>query len=307
LDYSLFKKRKNGNYLAACSPCNIKIAENKLKIRRERKIEDTDDPQCTACLEVKQLSEFKKIKDNYTKQCKECLSNNKKRHAKRIQSDVNDKKKCTRCCVLKNFDEFTKTKKGLRNQCNSCCDIGKVRQAKEKSQKRGELVEDKDKIRCNKCCLVKLKDDFEARKTGKPMKQCKECNSKMLLYLKNTKCDHGKINRYACKECNIGGFLKQRVSDRVRRALKSDKTKHSIEYLCCDIDKFKAHIEGKFINGMSWENYGEEWQIDHIIPIAYGNPTLDEIIQRLHYTNTQPLSVEENCKKGNRYISKMSD
>jgi len=45
---------------------------------------------------------------------------------------------------------------------------------------------------------------------------------------------------------------------------------------------------------MSWDNYGrdEYWEIDHIIPISKGGS--------FHYTNTQPLSIEENQKKGNK-------
>ena len=49
--------------------------------------------------------------------------------------------------------------------------------------------------------------------------------------------------------------------------------------------------------------YGSVWDIDHIVPLKYENPTLEEIIERLHYTNTQPLWKRDNIVKGNRYIS----
>ena len=52
---------------------------------------------------------------------------------------------------------------------------------------------------------------------------------------------------------------------------------------------------------MTWENHGE-WHIDHIIPLMYETPTLKDIVKRLHYTNTQPLSAKANMEKGNRYI-----
>ena len=52
---------------------------------------------------------------------------------------------------------------------------------------------------------------------------------------------------------------------------------------------------------MSWDNHGD-WHIDHIIPLKYDNPTLEQTIQRLHYTNTQPLWATENISKGNRYV-----
>ena len=55
---------------------------------------------------------------------------------------------------------------------------------------------------------------------------------------------------------------------------------------------------------MNWDNYGTDWHIDHIIPIKYQNPTIEEIEERLHYTNTQPMWAIENIKKGNRDIGK---
>ena len=46
-----------------------------------------------------------------------------------------------------------------------------------------------------------------------------------------------------------------------------------------------------------------KWEIDHKIPVCYDNPTLEEKIKRLHYTNLQPLSKEENRSKSNKYIT----
>ena len=100
------------------------------------------------------------------------------------------------------------------------------------------------------------------------------------------------------------------VRTQVYLALKADKSKKSIKYLCCDIEEFKAHIEKQFEEGMTWENYGKsspenrKWEIDHITPLKYKNPTLEEVIERLHYTNTQHLWGDENTAKGNRYKGK---
>ena len=68
------------------------------------------------------------------------------------------------------------------------------------------------------------------------------------------------------------------------------------------MNTFKKHIQDQFKPNMSWENYGSEWHIDHIVPLKYDNPTLQQTIERLHYTNTQPLWATENTSKGNRYI-----
>ena len=52
---------------------------------------------------------------------------------------------------------------------------------------------------------------------------------------------------------------------------------------------------------MSRENHGE-WHIDHKIPLKYNKASLEEVIQWLRYTNTQPIWASENMSKGCRYI-----
>jgi len=62
-----------------------------------------------------------------------------------------------------------------------------------------------------------------------------------------------------------------------------------------------AHIEGEFKEGMTWENYGE-WHIDHIKPLGVKGLTEEEIIERLEFTNTQPLWAFDNISKGNKEL-----
>ena len=71
----------------------------------------------------------------------------------------------------------------------------------------------------------------------------------------------------------------------------------SKEYLRCNIETFKKHIEQQFTEGMLWDNHGE-WHIDHKIPLEYNKPSFEEVIQRLHYTNTQPICGQVKiCQK----------
>ena len=97
------------------------------------------------------------------------------------------------------------------------------------------------------------------------------------------------------------------VRSRIRHALGSDKEFSSQDYIGCTTKIFKQHIEAQFVDGITWNNYGSEWHIDHKIPLRYKQdgipPTLEEVIERLHYKNTQPLLASENMLKGNRYIS----
>ena len=47
---------------------------------------------------------------------------------------------------------------------------------------------------------------------------------------------------------------------------------------------------------MSWDNYGEYWSIDHIIPQNLAE-TVDELKTLHHYSNLQPIEKSENSRK----------
>lgn len=61
----------------------------------------------------------------------------------------------------------------------------------------------------------------------------------------------------------------------------------------CSREFFKKHIEAQFVGDMNWENWGDYWQLDHIIPLACAE-TVDEILMLDHYTNLRPLPSIEN-------------
>ncbi|KKM26281.1 hypothetical protein LCGC14_1586340 [marine sediment metagenome] len=88
----------------------------------------------------------------------------------------------------------------------------------------------------------------------------------------------------------------------IATSIRGNKNGHRWETLVnYNLRQLKNHLQKKFQPGMSWENYGK-WHIDHIIPIKYGDPSLEEVANRLHYTNTQPLWGSDNISKGNRSI-----
>uniref|UniRef100_A0A0G4GJT7 Uncharacterized protein n=1 Tax=Chromera velia CCMP2878 TaxID=1169474 RepID=A0A0G4GJT7_9ALVE len=88
--------------------------------------------------------------------------------------------------------------------------------------------------------------------------------------------------------------------------------KRTQEYLGCSFEDLKAHLEKDDFHGnpgMSWENYGSLWHVDHIVPIQYRGadgqkPDLETRIARLHFFNLQPMWSEENLRKGNRFVGK---
>ena len=71
----------------------------------------------------------------------------------------------------------------------------------------------------------------------------------------------------------------------------------SFEIIGCSKDDLRKHLESKFRNGMTWQNYGKHWHIDHIIPLI-SSKSVDEIKRLCHWTNLQPLTALENISKG---------
>ena len=123
---------------------------------------------------------------------------------------------------------------------------------------------------------------------------CKDCQGGGI-------CEHNR-RRSMCKECDVIGYISHTIRSRIRDSIKREKSKASIEYLGCSIEEFKEHIEKQFKPDMTWENHGDVWHIDHVIPLKYDNPTIEQVIERLHWKNTQPMYASENLSKGNRRI-----
>jgi 5-methylcytosine-specific restriction endonuclease McrA len=64
-------------------------------------------------------------------------------------------------------------------------------------------------------------------------------------------------------------------------------------------DELRDHLESRFTDGMSWENYGK-WHVDHIIPLAAHNfDSVDHIDFKRAWalSNMQPLWAADNLKK----------
>lgn len=319
-----------------CSYLTLKIIGNNQSVRLE------EIRNCTKCKKSLSSDNFRKKTNGafggYTKQCVKCLDSHKCEHGKQ-------KNKC-KICVGSAFCEHNVIKSSckrcaggsvchhnkVRSRCRECgggsyCDHNKLRiQCGEchgssmcehlrqryhcfECQGKGICIHNKRKYQCRDCrgAAFCQHDKYKA--------YCSECGGSGL-------CLHNK-RRYKCKLCGGGGIcshnkergkcaicdpighLKSIISHRVWSALKNNKINKTVEYLGCDIETYKIYIESKFTAGMRWDNYGD-WEIDHIIPIKYDNPSLEEVITRLHWTNTQPMWQHENASKGNRYISNVT-
>jgi hypothetical protein len=90
---------------------------------------------------------------------------------------------------------------------------------------------------------------------------------------------------------------------RVRALLvgNAPKSAATMRLVGCDRDSLKSHLENKFREPMTWENYGSVWHIDHIRPCASFDLTDEKAQQEcFHFSNLQPLLARDNLSKGHR-------
>lgn len=83
------------------------------------------------------------------------------------------------------------------------------------------------------------------------------------------------------------------------------KTERLKELVGCSIEKLRTHLENKFQPGMTWENYGPVWHIDHIKPCRlFDLKDPDQVKACFHFKNLQPLFAKANRSKNRFFESK---
>ena len=152
------------------------------------------------------------------------------------------------------------------------------------------------------------------------MKTCSICKQELSLSLFHKRTyKTGNIGYQSkCKKCSIRIKKEKRMVNPVLRII--DNQKKRIRMICkekglkktinfdkifgIDQDGFRIHMESKFYGGITWENYiNKIWQVDHIIGLK-NIQTFEDLIRLCHYTNTQPLLIEDHKNKSKDDLNK---
>ena len=200
-------------------------------------------------------------------------------------------KKCTKCNVDKPLNEFYKHKThkdGLKHKCKECL----------KKFQKNYRQKNKDKIREYSKQWKKDNPEYQKQwskknKTYNKVNKEKKYQANKKWYKENKEYHNKwiKQRRLTDIEFRLRHNLRIRINQAIHK-FNFKKKNTSIEELGCSIQKYVVYLGQQFDKNMNWGNYGTYWEIDHIYPVSKGGS--------FHYTNTQPLTIEENRSKGNK-------
>jgi hypothetical protein len=203
-------------------------------------------------------------------------------------NNVLPSKRCSKCKEHKALTEFGKykgRKDGLNYYCKQC-NRDKTRDAsRDAHRKLLATPQGREKSRASKRKYIATPEGREKARAA------------TLNYAKN----HPR-GIYAKLANDPLYKLQFNIRVLIRQSLKNTghkKSSRTAEILGCSIEQFKAHLEAQFANGMTLDNHGALWHVDHMIPISWAR-TEQECLVLNHYSNFQPLLAAENIAKGNR-------
>lgn len=224
-----------------------------------------------------------------------------------INKVINGSLKTTGGYIFKIENEECKTEKKDWNEVKEENNI--IDKCKGQPSNHRTLHEIIDGIVGKKCCKCKnwksLTGYNQSRTHWDNLRvDCKDClvewRKENRKKIQQTNTNYEKNRKLTDPEFKIMKTLRSRVGTALTRQ-NSNKNNTTIDLLGCSVAFLRGYLEGKFKDGMTWENHGE-WHIDHIKPCASFN-LLDEEEQKkcFHYTNLQPLWAADNLSKGYKY------
>lgn len=198
------------------------------------------------------------------------------------------------------FNRNSTRKDGLQSYCRSCSAIvTKEWQCanKDKVCAKAERYREQYPERIlvtRRTSYLKLREKCLSR-----TQKWREKNTDLVREQRRNWIRHHPHYTHESEQRNVNYKLGRRLRTRLYHALHG-QCRHgsAITDLGCSVAELKQYLAAKFQPGMTWENYGKVWHIDHIIPLSFfdlQNET--EFKMAVRYQNLQPLFVKENLMK----------
>ena len=86
-----------------------------------------------------------------------------------------------------------------------------------------------------------------------------------------------------------------------RYILQNNQTSAYAPYFGLDIQGFRNWIELQFTEGLHWENFGTDWQFDHIVPVAFFDFEKEQDLYLCwSFINIRVESLDQQNNKANK-------
>lgn len=241
-----------------CYDCNNRRRREQ---RLKKLAEQTNNPKtCNVCKEVKTEKDF----PVNCLQCKKCAKKIFVTNARKKTEDMKKqgitKKTCIKCEEEQDIDKYREGE----NVCNVC------------KNEMGKAWIDNNQEHFKELCKKYRQDPEKKEKANKYKRESYKNNPIEKL-----------SKRWRAK---LRDFLNTDIS--------KEKEENLMEVFGCSKESFRDWIEFCFKENMKWSNYGELWNLDHIVPCSSFNLEDEKELKKcFKWKNTAPVYCEENYKK----------
>jgi len=263
---------------------------------------------CTKCHAEKDDAEYV-IGKTTRGACRDCRLKQRKEMNERYDNNAATiKKTCKNCHEEKDGTHFRYTV-GICKECQSVLE----------SEANNRKTADSPPITCSVCNKEQPAINFRFRS-----KTCGECEKQRLYKWREENPDKfkevckryrekaeskEKRNEYLRKVYEDSAVkVRTQYVNRIRALLKGSLTKPlgkgKVKYealLGCEFTTLQKWLEYNFKEGMTWDNYGTYWHIDHTTPCAsFDFANESNLRMCFHWSNLNPLEATENLKKSDK-------
>jgi len=222
---------------------------------------------------------------------------------------------CTKCGVWKEFSEFyrnNKSKSGFDSKCKQCeSERGKEKyqRTKEHVLKRTAANRAKNPDRYRQINKVWYEANKE-RKLAKAAEWRRANPKKSRAYTKKWEDANPESarrrneKRRQTPRGKVENAIRAGINKGIRR--KDKRGNKTFDILGYSVTELMSHLERKFADGMSWDNYGHGhgcWHIEHKIPVVahnYETPYDIDFERCWSLKNLRPMWAEENWTKNDK-------
>ena len=208
------------------------------------------------------------------------------------------------CKQTKPWDQFSVQKSNKTDGHNNKCKDCRKKYNAEYRETNKETLNAKGRVANMTAEQVKRKNERRLKRKQDPEKRERDRENQKKSAKKRK--ENGKTNTWQNehRKNNPGVRIRNSLSTGMNRVMKGGKSKRTMEYVGCSIEYLKAHLKAQFTDGMTLENHGSFWDIDHMTPSNHFDHDDEEHQRRLwNFTNLQPLPIKENrFEKSNKMV-----